>query len=356
LLIRPDHLGDLLFVTPGLHALRDALPDARITLLVGPWNVNVVRDNPDVDAILTCAFPGFERRPKAGALAPYRLLADTARHLRGEGFDAALVLRFDHWWGAWLAAEAGIPTRIGYDLPETRPFLTEAVAYTSDRHEVLQNTRLLQALAPHISGEPGPTRFVISEDDRNWAEAWLQSQGASATRPLAAIHPGAGAAVKQWPPERWAAIAQHLIEQYGAQVLLTGSEAERSLVDAVKRALGPPVLDAAGQTSLGQLAALLARCHLALGSDSGPLHLAVAVGTPTIHLHGPVDAASFGPWGAAGQHLVVQTPWPCAPCNRLDWSLQEFPAHGCVQAIGEEQVWRAASALLENRPEHPGAG
>ena len=145
LLIRPDHLGDLLFVTPGLHALRTALPDARLTLLVGPWNLDVVRDNPDVDAILTCPFPGFERRPKADALAPYRLLTETAKQLRGEAFDAALILRFDHWWGAWLAAEAGIPARIGYDVPETRPFLTEPVAYTADRHEVLQNTRLLHS-------------------------------------------------------------------------------------------------------------------------------------------------------------------------------------------------------------------
>ncbi len=345
LLIRPDHLGDLLFVTPGLHALRQALPDARLTLLIGPWNVDVVRDNPDVDAILTCPFPGFERRPKADALAPYRLLAETAKQLRGKAFDAAVILRFDHWWGAWLAAEAGIPARIGYDTPETRPFLTQPVAYTADRHEVLQNMRLLHAFAPGISAAPGPTRFVISESDAAWADAWLRAQGASTTHPLVAIHPGAGAAVKQWPPERWAGIARRLIELDGAQVLLTGGAAERGLVDAIKGALGHPVLDAAGQTSLGQLAALLARCNLVLGSDSGPLHLAVAVGAPTVHLYGPVDAVRFGPWGAPDRHTVLRTPWPCAPCNRLDWNAAQLPAHGCISVITEEQVWRAASEI-----------
>jgi heptosyltransferase-2/heptosyltransferase-3 len=346
LLIRPDHLGDVLFLTPGLRAIREAMPGARITLMVGPWSADVVRDNPDADAILTCPFPGFERQPKTSAVAPYRLLADTARRLRQAAFDTAVALRFDHWWGAWLAAEAGIPVRIGYDTPETRPFLTNAVAYSPDRHEVLQNARLLQTLAPDVPADPGPTRYAVSESDREWADAWLGARSVSMAQPLVAIHPGAGAAVKQWPSERWAAIAGRLITECGAQVLLTGVAAERALVDEVKRSLGRPVLDAAGRTSLGQLAALLARCSLVLGSDSGPLHLAVAIGAPTVHLYGPVDAAKFGPWGEAGRHLVVQTGWPCAPCNRLDWGAGDLAAHGCIPAIGEDQVWRAASARL----------
>jgi heptosyltransferase-2/heptosyltransferase-3 len=339
LLIRPDHLGDLLFLTPALHSLREALPGARITLLVGPWSAEVALGNPDADAVITCPFPGFERRPKASAIAPYSLLADAARRLRQEAFDTAVALRFDHWWGAWLAAEAGIPLRIGYDLQETRPFLTNAV---------LQNAHLLRTLAPDITTNPGPTRYAVSEGDREWADAWLRPQGVSVPRPLVAIHPGAGAAVKQWPPERWAGIAKRLIAEYGAQILLTGAAAERALVAEVKRSVGHPVLDAAGQTSLGQLAALLARCRFVLGSDSGPLHLAVAIGAPTVHVYGPVDAAKFGPWGEAGRHLVVHTGWPCAPCNRLDWDAGDLAAHGCMPAIGEDQVWRAASALLSD--------
>lgn len=354
LLIRPDHLGDVLFLTPGLRALRKALPGVRITLMVGPWSADVVRDNPDVDAVLTCPFPGFERRPKSDLIAPYRLLAETARRLRRDAFDAAVALRFDHWWGAWLAAEASIPTRIGYDTPETRPFLTDALSYSADRHEVLQNTRLLRRLAPDMPDLPGLTHFVIPDVDREWASEWLLGRGASDSRPLVAIHPGAGAAVKQWPPEQWAAIAGKLISERGAQVLLTGGPAERGLVDAVQRSLGQPVLDAAGQTSLGQLAALLARCRLVLGSDSGPLHLAVAVGAPTMHLYGPVDAAKFGPWGAAERHVVVRTDWPCAPCNRLDWDPAQLPAHGCIRSIAEQQVWRAASLLLGSSVE-PGS-
>ena len=86
-----------------------ALPAGRITLLGGPWGVEAVRHNADLDAIETCVFPGFERQPKENGLAPYRLLVATARKLRAADYDTAAILRFDHWWGAWLAAAAGIP-------------------------------------------------------------------------------------------------------------------------------------------------------------------------------------------------------------------------------------------------------
>lgn len=346
LLIRPDHLGDLLFVTPALRALRRALPAVRLTLLVGPWNEALARGFPEVDAVLTCAFPGFERRPKESLLAPYRLLADEARRLRRQRFDAAVVLRFDHWWGAWLAAEAGISRRIGYDRPETRPFLTETIPYAADRHEALQNARLLETLALGLGDGLGPTHYAVADGDRAWAAAWLAAQGARPGRPLVAIHLGAGAAVKQWPAARWAAAAQRLATRHAADIVITGGPGERALADAFVTAAGLPVLDAVGKTTLGQLAALLARCEVVLGSDSGPLHLAVAVGAPTVHLFGPVDAERFGPWGAPGRQAVIRSGWPCVPCNRLDWGPHELAAHACMAAITEAQVCQAADTIL----------
>ena len=132
LVIRPDHLGDLLFATPALHHLREALPGAHITALVGPWGLPVLDGNPGADQILTCTFPGFARQPKESLWAPYSLLIREARKLRGR-FDVALNLRFDFWWGALLAYWAGIPVRMGYDMAESRPFLTRHVPYLPGR-------------------------------------------------------------------------------------------------------------------------------------------------------------------------------------------------------------------------------
>ncbi|MCB9129382.1 MAG: hypothetical protein H6647_00450 [Anaerolineales bacterium] len=175
LLIRPDHLGDLLFATPALRLVRERFPDAHIAALVGPWGVPVLSDNPDIDELLTCAFPGFTRRRKGNPIAPYMLLRSEARRLAGGRFDLACILRFDHWWGAWLAAEAGIPWRIGYDMPSTRPFLTSATPYISGRHEVVQNLGLV-----------GDGAWGVGRGD------WGLGIGASDLRPKAGDWDGCG--------------------------------------------------------------------------------------------------------------------------------------------------------------------
>ena len=346
LLIRPDHLGDMLFLTPALHTLREALPAAQLTLLGGPWGVDAMRNNPDLDAIETCVFPGFERRPKESTLAPYHLLAATARKLRGANHDTAVILRFDHWWGAWLAAAAGIPRRIGYAWPETQPFLTQALTYRADRHEVEQNGTLLGTLAPDIEASLGPLRYSIAATDRTWVSAWLTEKGCDSRQRLVAIHPGAGAAVKQWPIEHWAEVANRLAERPDIRIVLTGGPGERELGGAVAAKLTRPALSAAGATTLGQLAALYARCALALGSDSGPLHLATAVGTPTVRLYGPISPVKFGPWGDPARHVALQTNWSCAPCDRLDWPLTTLSQHACMAAITPDEVMHIADSLL----------
>ena len=141
LLIRPDHLGDVLLTTPAIHMLRTAYPKAEIHALVGPWSADVLSSYSEIDVVLTLPFPGFSRGPKLGLRAPYALALRSARQLRKIGYSSAIILRPDHWWGAMLAQWSGIPRRIGYDLPDVAPFLTDAVAHTH-QHAVLQSTLL----------------------------------------------------------------------------------------------------------------------------------------------------------------------------------------------------------------------
>lgn len=350
LVIRPDHLGDLLFLTPALHQLREALPAARITALVGPWGKPVLENHPDVDRVLTCPFPGFTRAVEGPSWQPYHLLWKEARRLRKEHFDLALIMRFDHWWGAWLAAAASVPTRIGYAIPEVHPFLTHPLPYTGGQHEVRQNLTLTgqaigQAPAP-LGWQSHPLRFPITLADAEWAAALLRSRERQEDRPWIAIHPGAGAVVKQWRPTAWAAAANVLQKRYGARIIITGGPRETRLVQQVTVAMQGQALVLVGRTTLGQLAALLARCQLVIGPDSGPLHLAVAVGTPTVHLYGPVDWRTFGPWGDPARHLVVTSDWPCIPCNRLDYAPNEIALHRCVHDITVAQVLDAVDRVI----------
>ncbi|MFQ6058250.1 MAG: glycosyltransferase family 9 protein, partial [Anaerolineae bacterium] len=399
LLIRPDHMGDLLFTTPALRALRAALPQARITALVGPWGRDVVERNPHLDEVLTCPFPWFSRQPRTSILEPYRLLWAEARKLRAQEFDAAVILRFDHWWGALLAYLARIPVRVGYDVAECRPFLTQAVPYTPGRHEVEQNLALIEAVTgqqPEASSQRPGLEFEPTAEERAFAVHFLAQHGvvasahlrtqqrpalstgpvsgcevasahprtrqrpALSTGPVSAcegesellvgLHPGAGAPVKLWRPEAFAQVADALAREHGARILITGSAAEVPLARAIAQRMTASPIIAAGQTSLGQLAALLARCRLVIGVDSGPMHLAVAQDVPTVHLYGPVDHRTFGPWGDPARHRVVLSDLSCIPCNRLDYAPHELADHPCVRSITVPQVLEAANALLKNRP------
>ncbi len=351
LLIRPDHLGDVLFTTPAIRTLRTALPQSHLACLVGPWSRAVLEHNPHLDEIVTCHFPGFTRRPKPSLLQPYFALSSYARELRDKKFELAVVLRFDHWWGALLAYLARIPVRLGYDIAEVQPFLTEALPYVPGRHEVEQNLTLVERIAggrQPKSSAPLSLEFPLTAEDEAFAERYLTEHGAGEDDFLVCIHPGTGAAVKLWREQAWIQVAEALVERYKARIVLTGSAGERTLAQAIAtgmKAKTPPIV-AAGETSLGQLAALMARCGLALGPDSGPLHLAVAVGTPTVHLYGPVDSRTFGPWGDPARHLIITSDMDCIPCDRLDYSPDELDEHPCIKRITVEQVLEAVTEAL----------
>ncbi|MFQ6001288.1 MAG: glycosyltransferase family 9 protein [Anaerolineae bacterium] len=350
LLIRPDHIGDLLFTTPALRLLRTECPQAHITCLVGPWGSELMERNANVDQVLVCPFPSFTRQPKPSFFQPYALLGRYARLLRGQKYDSALVLRFDHWWGALLAYWAGIPQRIGYALPELRPFLTQPVPYTPGRHEVEQNLTLIRAAwqrkGPPIE-EVGPLEFNPSAEDGKFATRYLAERGIGAETPLIVIHPGAGAPVKLWRAEGFAQVGDRLAERYKARLLITGSSREEGLAREIASHMRSESIIATGQTTLGEMAALMAHANLVIGVDSGPLHLAVAQGVPTIHLYGPVDHRTFGPWGDLRRHRVVISDLDCIPCNRLDYLPEELEEHPCVRLITVEQVLEAACSLLD---------
>lgn len=344
LLIRPDHLGDLLFLAPALHWLRQQAPEVPLTLMVGPWARPVLPALAGAyDELLEVPFPAFERGQRQGVAARWRLAWQLGRALAGRGFAAALILRPDHWWGALVARLARIPVRLGYDTYETAPYLSRRLPLRYE-HAVARNLRLVGAFLgqePVLQPSAHPLRFPVGAVDREAARRLLAT--VADRRPYVVIHPGAGAAVKLWEPTAWAAVARSLHAR-GATVLVTGGPGEEALTAAVVAAADGMAVDLGGRTAFGVLAGLLAQADLALGPDSGPLHLAVAVGTPTIHLFGPADPVLFGPWGDPSRHVVLRSPWACAPCGRLDWP--DVPAHGCVRAIAPEQVLTQALTLL----------
>ena len=162
LLLRPDHIGDVLLTAPAVALLRASLPRAHITYVVGPWSAEAARHGPPVDEVRTLAYPGFTRRPNPNLLWPYALAVRTAARLRREQYDLALVFRPDHWWGALLGALAAIPLRVGSQTPETAPLLTHSHATNAPEHAAEQALSLAR-LALSVAGvAPTPASQVAT--------------------------------------------------------------------------------------------------------------------------------------------------------------------------------------------------
>lgn len=325
LVIKPDHLGDLLLATPALQQLRSRFPHAHIVALIGPWSAAVLRGNPAVDTVLTLPFPGFAREATTlpaplRMIWPYLVLWKYATLLRTCHFDTALLFRDDHWWGAALALLAGIPRRIGHATPNTAQLLSDALPWHPDAHVSAQALAVVAALAGdgRVAGSAPiryPTRLHISAEDHAWAQAWLAEHGVSGDVQLVVIHPGTGGPTKLWLPARWVELAQLLATRPNTRILIGGGPGEEPLVAEIAHQLAHPVLTLAGTASLGRYVALLSHAALVIGVDSGPLHLAVSQGVPTIHLFGPSNPARFGPWGDPARHRVIRAGIECSPCG-----------------------------------------
>jgi heptosyltransferase-2/heptosyltransferase-3 len=334
LLIRPDHIGDVLLTSPAVAHLRQTLPAAEITYLVGPWSVDVARRGPAVDRIETLRFPGFTRQPKRNALEPYLLLFRAGRQLRTRRYDRAYVFRPDHWWGALLALVAGIPRRIGFDTPETRPLLSQALPLVHGEHAVQQALRLVGS---RCQGQASVFRLEPAD------HAWAEQQVGFEHRPVVVVQPSAGAALKSWPIERWARVADGL-NAAGRAVVLCGGPADASLLQAICGTMrSRPAAILHGQ-SVAESAAVYARSTVLIGLDGGAAHLAAAVGTPTVRLYGPADPDVFGPWPAsASQRVLITHALACVPCGHLvapPCAAATLPA--CLLALGPDDVLEAA--------------
>lgn len=345
LLIRPDALGDVLLTTPAIRALRAALPHAQIHALAGPWSADVLSAYDEIDMVLTLPFPGFSRA-RPGQPPAYRLLLDAAQTLRDIGYGSAVIFRPDHWWGGLLAKFAGIPERIGYRLPDVKPFLTHGQEYLYT-HSVTASLRLVERWTGPIAPADADYRFPVDSIDRDELDELLETADIGPRQPLVVIHPGAGTTVKRWTEEQWSSVGDALAGQLDATVVLTGTEREQPLIQEIAVRLSVPFYPLAGDTSVRQLAALYQRAKIVLGPDSGPLHLAAAVGTPTVTLFGPADPVEFGPWGPRDRHLVLTSTIGCRPCRILNWDHDDLMNHPCVRDITVAQVLYAARRVMQ---------
>ena len=346
LVLKPCCLGDVLMATPVLAALRRGYPQARISFAAGAWSQSALKGNPNVDEMIDCGKVG------SGKYGPGDYLA-LAGNLRRRRFDLAIILDRSPALGL-LAFLAGIPHRIGLDS-HGRGFahtLRVPVDWEHPKHEADLYLDCVRALGLPVANPR--LEFFPSADDRAFAAdllARLPDQDPASGARYVAIHPGGAAnpgmtlLAKRWRPDRFAAVADRLVQTYGARIILVGAPSDAEAAGAVAQAMHSTPLLLVGKTTLGQLAALYQRCALMIGNDSGVMHLAVAVGTPVVAIFGPSDPRMYGPYGP--HSIAIRKDAHCAGrCFAPGRGLAIHCDRQCIEAVSVDDVWAAAQALL----------
>lgn len=338
ILVRANNwVGDAVMAVPALEAIRGRWPEAEIVVLARPWVADLYRGQPYVDRLIAYDRDGRHR----GFWGRERL----ASELRRERFDVAMLFQnaFD---AAWIVWRAGVPERIGYARDARSWLLTRAIplprAGEIPAHESYYYLELLRR-AGWIADRPKVDRISlrISEDARRAAEQALLAAGARAGATRVALAPGAAyGSAKCWLPERYAALADHLIADFGTDVIIFGAPPERDMVERIARAMRLRAINLAGATRIGDLPALLASCALFIGNDSGAMHVAGAVGLPVVGIFGPTDAEGTRP--VTPQFTLVREPVSCSPCFLRNCPID----HRCMTGISVERVVSAAQDWL----------
>src|SRR6266550_216081 len=333
-------VGDAMMTLPALRELRRLFPDAHITLATRSWAKGLFTGAEFVDELQIIDRRGI------------RSFFQQVRAWRKGRFDLAILLT-NSFQSALVAALTGIPVRIGYASDGRARLLTNAIEqpeWRSTRHEIFYYLRIVAELEwlftqqqTFLDVQPDAS-LEVSDLRKDEARYLLQRQGVHGEWPIIALCPGSiNSRAKRWPAESYAVLADRCVDTLGAQVLLIGSKADlevsRQVVDRMHNK--PIVLT--GQTDIAEAVAVLSVADLLITNDTGPAHMAAALGRPTLVIFGPTNPLTTRPFSPFAE--IIRHPPECAPCMLRDCPID----HRCMTAITPDEVFSRAQALLANK-------
>lgn len=352
LISNPFGIGDVLFTLPLVQAIRSQDPEAFIGYLCNRRTAELVSEWTELNWHSPFELRAAWRRSKSEG---WNTFQQVVRGLSNEKFE--LLLDFSLGWQVGAVAwAAGIPRRLGFDYRNRGRFLTERIGLAGFHHQPIPDDYLdlLPKIGLQRPEQPG-LRMPLAPKTALDTESYLRSLGLPSEQPLLGIVPGGGASwgsnapFKQWAPDRFAQAADTLSRRHHLRPLLIGDSSEKDLIRTIARQMESKPIEIAPAPSLLLLAGVLQRCRLVLGNDSGPMHLACAVGSRTLSIFGPVDASVYGPYTAPGQehlHPVAVRGLACRPC----YQNFRFPPcpwdKACLNGLPTETVLQTAEDLL----------
>ncbi len=342
LVLRYRFIGDTVLTVPFLRNLRKAEPHAFIAWMVAPVSSDVVRGIPYVDEMIYWD-PVTIHADSRGTHRTLSAKISFIRDLRSRGFDKVYVLKrsLSSAVIAWLS---GARERIGF-ATEGRGFLmTTQVPYRHDRHEVENFLDVLRA--DNVPVRDDHLEIWTSPEEDHRANRILAEAGVGASKPVAVIHPFSAVTQRGWPLENFAELATRIVQETQCRPVIVGGAGDREALVSIQGVFKSGVVDLVGKCSLRETIALLKRCILFVGNDSGIMHLATAAGAPVVALFGPQSPVKFGPWSKRA--AVIYKKKECSPCKQKFFteckpSIRMRPP--CMEAITVKEVFQEAMKI-----------
>ncbi|HMQ56002.1 MAG TPA: lipopolysaccharide heptosyltransferase II [Anaerolineae bacterium] len=342
LCVRLDSLGDVLMTTPALRALKGSRPDRRLTLLTSSAGGPVAALIPEIEQVLVYDAPWLKATDPRTNSQPELAIA---AQLRQAGFEAAVIFTVysqNPLPTAMLCYLADIPLRLAYCRENPYQLLTHWLPDPEPdhclRHEVRRQLDLVAAAGCQTADERLSLR--LPAEAHGQVRSLLREVGVNLEQPWLVIHPGASAPSRRYPAEHFAEVARRLQVEQGYQILFTGTGAEADLIDLIRTEMTGPAYSLANRLDLGQFAALLALSPLLISNNTGPVHLAAAVGTPMVDLYALTNP-QHTPW--AVPHRLLFHDVPCKYCYK---SVCPEGHHNCLRLVSPQMVVQAVSSLL----------
>jgi heptosyltransferase-3 len=339
LLVQLGDIGDVVLSTSCIRALRENYPQARIVVAVWDKAAELLEDCPWLDQVIAVT------KSSRSIWEELRVQIDFFRRLRSLHCDLAIDLRTGTR-GAIMAFLSGASQRIGFYAEDGKLWRNRLFTsllkreYTPDQHVVDYLLCLLETFG--ITTKQRIPELVVAVEKQEKIRVLFEEATIFLDKKIVAVQPFSLWQYKEWGKEKYVALIQWLVAEYGVVVIVTGSAAEKDRAEEIVRGCGAGCYNFAGKTSIATYAALLQKCRVFIGVDSAGLHIAAAVGTPTVGIFGPSSPVSWAPMG--GQHLVVQKKMPCVPCRQKGCDNGEKSR--CLDELSLEEVRAQIGAHL----------
>lgn len=351
LIINPFGIGDVLFTTPVIKALKERDKNIRITYWSNLRVKDILKSNPGIDRIIALSRGDlkriYEESVWQGIINSLKLVSSLLK----ERIDTCFDFSLDHRYSL-LCKLIGIKQRIGFDYKRRGRFLTQRIVINGYQHRPVVEYYLDLLRFAGVQPKDPSLELSIPADADDYAKRLLHSRGIKDGVKIVVIAPGAGASwgkeahLKHWPAVKFAQLADKITDESGAQVVIVGDDQERPIADIILATVKNKVIDLVGKTSLTELAAVLKNSSLVVTNDGGPLHIAVALGVNTVSMFGPVDECVYGPYPVSGRHIVIRKDLACRPCyHNFRMPLCEKEKE-CIKSITVDEVFAAVRRLL----------